>query len=69
MIGYSRTLGDETIIIVVNNSSDKKSVVTTIPAAAKDKNTFVNLLDGRKIVNENNKFTVELKPYEIMILQ
>ena len=69
VVAYSRTLGDETIIIVVNNSNDKKSVVTTIPAAAGDKNTFVNLLDGKKIKCENNKYTIDLKPYEVVILQ
>jgi len=69
VVAYSRTLGDEMIIIVVNNSNDKKSVVTTISAAAGNKNIFMNLLDGRMFRSKGNKYTIDLKPYEIMILQ
>ena len=31
VIGYSRTIGVETIVVVVNNSNDKKSIMTALP--------------------------------------
>jgi glycosidase len=67
IIGYSRTLGNERIIVVVNNSGDRKSVVATMPGGAG--NTFVNLLDGRKINCVSNTSIIELQPYEIVILR
>ena len=49
VLGYSRTLGDETIVIILNNSSEKKSIVAAMPFAPKNKSTYVNLLDGSEI--------------------
>jgi len=69
VLGYSRTLGDETIVIVVNNSGEKKTIVTVIPSAAKGTNTVVNLLNGKRIANRGGPCSIELRPYEIAILQ
>ena len=69
VLGYSRTMGDETILVVVNNSRDKKSIMTTLPSTVKGKKTYMDLLDGREIKSNNGTMTLELRPYEIVILQ
>ncbi len=68
VLGYSRTMNGKTIFVILNNSGGKKSIETKLVSESLDKNIFTNLVDGKKIKAKENMFTIDLQPYQIMIL-
>ncbi len=69
VIGYSRTSDNETILVMVNNSGERKTITTALPTGNDTKRVFVNLIDGKKIKASNGSYTIELEPYQLLILQ
>ncbi|MGA7161706.1 MAG: glycoside hydrolase family 13 protein [Bacteroidota bacterium] len=69
VIGYSRTLKDETILVIVNNSAERKTITTVLRSHSNDKNVFLNLVDGKRIEGKNRSYTIDLEPYQLLILQ
>lgn len=68
IIGYSRTLKDKTIYIILNNSSEKRSLKTNV-GNSNNNEVLTNLIDGNKFTCSNNTYTIDMQPYQIMILR
>ena len=69
ILGYKRELGREMIVVIANNGSTKKTVRAALPGGRTSENTLVNLLDGRKIAGTHGMYSIELQPYEVIILK
>jgi glycosidase len=68
VLGYKRTLNNQTIFIILNNSS-KDNIVTIKLDYGQDKSVSLkNLINGEKIIMGDNNLKVLLKPYEMKIL-
>lgn len=68
VLGYKRTLNNDTILVILNNSS-KNNLVTMKLDYSKSKSVSLrNLITGEEIIVDNNNLKVLLKPYEMKIL-
>ena len=63
---YKRSLGNKSIFIIINNNNQTKSVYTNLPNFGAE---FTNLINGEKIKMKNDKFIINLKPFEMKILK
>ncbi len=68
IIGYSRTLNEKTIYIILNNSDEKRSLKTNVENSNNNE-VLTNLIDGNKFTCNNSTYTIDLQPYQIMILR
>ena len=68
VLGYSRTLNGKTVYVLLNSSNGNKTVKTGLEPG-KNKAAMTDLIDGSKISPEGNKYEINLKPYQIMVLK
>lgn len=61
---FSRKLGNNSIFVVVNNNNSKENIILN-----QNSNELTNKINGEKFTTSNSKFTIELNPYEIKILE
>ncbi|MEW6702162.1 MAG: hypothetical protein AB1298_05535, partial [Bacteroidota bacterium] len=59
----------EKIFVVVNNNTSVNIVSFEKEKFLNGKDSFVDLVNGRKVVMNKDKFEIQLSPYQIMILK
>jgi cyclomaltodextrinase / maltogenic alpha-amylase / neopullulanase len=69
IIGYSRTLGSETIFVLINNKDMNDEVNLNLEKFETANNELTELLDKSTIKGKNNIYKVSLRPYGLAILK
>ena len=69
VLGFKRTLGNESLFIIINNNSLKKSVSIGAGLLNESNYNMIDLIGSHKVIKENNIYKINLKPYQIMILK
>ncbi len=69
IIGYSRSIGSQTIFVIVNNKDKSDNVNLDLDKFRIANKKLTELLDKSTIKGKGNIYTVNLKPYGIAILK
>jgi glycosidase len=69
VIGYKRTLGNESLSVLVNNNSEIKSIQIESKLFNDKSAVMSDISDGKKIKATHNNYKIDMKPYQIMILK
>ncbi|MCL5028656.1 MAG: alpha-amylase family glycosyl hydrolase [Bacteroidetes bacterium] len=69
VLGYSRSLAGKTISVIINNNDEGKSVNIKLEKINEGSGVLTNLINGEKITGVNYNYKIDLKPYQIMVLE
>jgi cyclomaltodextrinase len=69
LLGYKRTLNNETIYVFINNNSGAKTITTSFKQGNDDKIITTNLIDGKKLEKKNGVYILSFMPYEVKIIK
>ena len=69
VLGYNRSLAGKTISVIINNNDEEKSIGIKLEKMKEGGGVLTNLINGKKITGKNHNYKIELKPYQIMVLE
>jgi len=69
ILGYKRTYSNQTIFVLLNNKDEVQRIDVDLSTAAPKKKVLKSLTDGGEIAGNDQKFRIELDPYQIVILK
>jgi glycosidase len=67
VLGYKRTLGNESVFVLINNNNIKKSLEIKTKLF-NDSAIISDLSTGKKIKAKNNTYKIDMLPYQLMML-
>ncbi len=69
ILGYSRSLGSETIFVLINNKSTVDEISLDLSKFVNSNKELIDMLTENLLKGNNNSYKVELKPYSFLILK
>ncbi len=69
ILAYKRELNGKKIFVIVNNNFLSNKVCFEKEKFLSGKKSFIDLMSGYKVMMNQNKFVLQLEPYQVMILK
>lgn len=69
ILGYKRTYKDQSLFVILNNKNISQTIYVDLPGIESGKGIITNLINGEEIMGTQQKFQINLAPYQIMVLE
>jgi cyclomaltodextrinase / maltogenic alpha-amylase / neopullulanase len=69
ILAYARQLNNNEIFVIANNNSEEKEIAFDKNEFLNGKNSYSDLVSGKKFITVNEKFNMKLNPYQVLILK